>query len=164
MIRPAAESDAPLVRKVHLAAFPTPAEADLVDQLLANGHLLISLVACAAGQVVGHIGFSPVSLADTNLTGVGLAPVAVLPADQQRGWGSKLIRAGLQACRTAGVDYVVVLGAPDYYQRFGFQPASNWGLQNEYGAGDAFMALPLTSGSLGTVRGVVRYGEEFRML
>jgi predicted N-acetyltransferase YhbS len=51
---------------------------------------------------------------------------------------------------------------PAYYQRFGFQPATLWQLENEYGAGDEFMAIELVPDSLHGISGFVRYGEEFR--
>jgi putative acetyltransferase len=92
---------------------------------------------------------------------VGLAPVAVLPEWQRRGVGGRLVRAGLEACRERGFAFAVVLGHLEYYPRFGFIPASRYGLGNEYGAGDAFMALELRPGGLPPVGGLVKYDAEF---
>ena len=161
MIRAEEQSDIPLVRSLHRSAFPTAAEADLVDALRASGHLLVSLVAMDTSQLVGHVAFSPVSISDASPVGAGLAPVAVLPAHQQRGFGARLIRAGIEACRDIGIDYVVVLGEPSYYQRFGFVSASESKLENEYGAGDEFMVIELNQNSLSGTAGLVRYGAEF---
>lgn len=175
-IRPELASDTASIHAVHCAGFPTPAEADLVDALRAAGNLSVSLVACAEGVprvlgpdsragkgVVGHVALSPVSVEGTSVArGVGLAPLAVLPAHQRRGIGGELVRAGLQACREQAVDYVVVLGEPAYYRRFGFRAASHWRLESAYDAGDAFMALELTPGCLEGLSGLVRYGEEFQ--
>ena len=66
------------------------------------------------------------------------------------------------ACGRAGVGFVVVLGAPEYYRRFGFRNAGLFRLENEYGAGDAFMALELKDGSI--TAGLVRYAPEFSEL
>ena len=154
--------DVPSVRKVHCAAFPTTAEADLVDALRSNDNLLVSLAAFDDSQLVGHIAFSPVSIGVADPVGAGLAPVAVLPSHQGRGFGARLVRAGLEACQAEGIEYVVVLGDPEYYQRFGFVPASSFGLDNEYGAQDEFMVLELKKDCLSGVAGLVRYGEEFR--
>ena len=76
---------------------------------------------------VGHILFSRVTIANASaaFNGVGLAPVAVLPKFQRQGIGSKLIRDGLERCRQAGYDAVVVLGDPAYYSRFGFVRAAD---------------------------------------
>ena len=54
------------------------------------------------------------------------------------------------------------LGAPEYYQRFGFRNASLFRLKNEYGADDAFMTLALKKGSI--TAGLVRYAPEFSEL
>jgi putative acetyltransferase len=159
-IRPAQPADAAAVRAVHVAAFPTPVEADLVERLTANGNAAVSLVAEDASRVVGHVLFSPVTVDWVGGSGLGLAPVAVLPDCQGRGIGSALIRAGLDACRQLGVGFVVVLGGPAYYSRFGFAPGSRAGLANEYTTGDEFMALELVPGALPT-GGFVRYGPEF---
>lgn len=163
MIRTEEQADIPLVRTVHCAAFPTTAEADLVDMLRNNGNLLHSLVAMDGSQLVGHVAISPVSISDSSLVGAGLAPVAVLPSHQRRGFAGQLIRAGLEACRDSGIDYVVVLGEPGYYKRFEFAPASKSGLDNEYGVGDEFMVIELRPNCLTDVRGLVRYSEEFRV-
>ena len=57
--------------------------------------------------------------------------------------------------------FVVVLGDPGYYGRFGFVPASSQGLQNEYGAEDAFMVRELAEDGLDGVSGLVRYAPAF---
>src|SRR5215208_2567418 len=116
------------------------AESKLVDALRANGKATISLVAVYGGEVLGHILFSPVSTTSpSDVKGVGLAPVAVRPDAQSQGIGSKLIKEGLRLCKELGFDYCVVLGNPRYYQRFGFEQASLFGIRNEYGADHAFM-------------------------
>ena len=91
-----------------------------------------------------------------------LAPVAVLPDYQNRGIGSRLIREGLAACERGGCGFVVLLGEPAFYRRFGFDRADRCGLGNEYGADEAFMVLELKGGALSGRNGVVRYGPEFR--
>jgi putative acetyltransferase len=162
-IRPEGPADADAIRRVLEAAFPTPAEAQLVELLRAAGHLLISLVAEEDGIIVGHIAFSPVRVdgAAAEGTGIGLAPLAVLPDHQRRGIGSRLIRDGLEACERAGHGFVVVLGAPALYGPLGFDRADRKGLGNEYEAGEEFMALELREGAIPEAGGVVRFGPEF---
>jgi putative acetyltransferase len=161
-IRPERDDDAAAIHAVHAAAFPTEDEARLVDELRKGGNLWISLVAEFDGQVVGHIAFSPVTVGGmpTDKKGLGLAPVAVLPSHQRRGIGSALIVEGLNFCREQGYGFVVLLGHPEYYPRFGFRRASDFGLANEYGADEAFMVLEILLHSLPT-GGLVRYGPEF---
>ena len=164
--RPEKLEDVAEIHAVNQAAFPTEAEANLVDALRDSGRLLISLVAEDGGQIIGHIGFSPVtmSLATGISSGIGLAPLAVVPARQRQGIGSQLIHKGLDACRKAGFAYAVVLGDPGYYNRFGFVRASDYGLGNEYGVIDEFMVLAIQPNGIPTNRGVVRYASEFALV
>jgi putative acetyltransferase len=55
----------------------------------------------------------------------------------------------------------VVLGELAYYSRFGFQPASKFGLTGEYGGGLAFQVVELVLGELAFWTGSVRYAPEF---
>jgi putative acetyltransferase len=160
LVRPEFPEDAAAVRAVHCSAFPTAGEADLVDALRSAGKARVSLVALVDGVVVGHILFSPITIEGVEL-GLGLAPVAVLPAHQRRGIGSRLIEEGLAVCRREGVPLVVVLGHPEYYPRFGFRRASEHGLGNEYGADEAFRVVELRPGSIPAAGGLVRYASEF---
>jgi putative acetyltransferase len=162
-IRPESAEDAQAIFGVHVAAFATDAEARLVQALRASGKVTVSLVAQIEGGVVGHVLFSAVSvdLQPGPARGVGLAPLAVLPAHQRRGIGGRLVEGGLEACCRAGFGFVVVLGDPRYYHRFGFRPARAEGLGSEYGVDEQFMVRELRAGGLADVAGVVRYAPEF---
>jgi putative acetyltransferase len=118
------------------------------------------LVAEVEGAVVGHIAFSPVTTA-SGAVGVGLAPVAVAESHRRRGIAAALVRAGLEACHAAGFGWAVVMGEPAYYSRFGFRPAAEFGLSDEYGGGQAFQAIELVAGALPVGAGLVRYAPEF---
>jgi putative acetyltransferase len=163
-IRAEKTPDAGGIRAVHLAAFaPRSNEADLVDALRRAGQATVSLVAITEGRLVGHILFSPISMAAApSGRGLGLAPLAVLPAFQRQMIGTQLALRGLEVCRAAGFDFAVVLGDPAYYTRFGFRPASEFGLTSEYGAGPEFMAAELQPGALAAAGGLVHYRPEFR--
>jgi putative acetyltransferase len=145
-------------------AFGHAGEADLVDALREEAQPYISLVALLEGRVVGHIFFSPVTIADedSSFTAMGLAPMAVLPEHQRRGIGSRLIRQGLEECRRDGHNVVVVLGHPDYYPRFGFEPAAPKGIRSEYDVSDdTFMVVELEPGALANRKGIVKYHAAF---
>jgi putative acetyltransferase len=150
------------IHAVHRLSFPSAGEACLVGALRAARRLTASIVAEEAGRVVGHVAFSPVT-ANGQTGGAGLGPIAVLPEWRRRGVGGRLVREGLRCCSLAGTAFVVVLGNPAYYGRFGFRPAREWQLEDEYGGGDAFQALELARGSI--VAGArVQYAPEFAAL
>ena len=156
--------DAAAIRRVILEAFGGPAEAELVDKLRTNGKFALSLVAELDGQVVGHILFTVVTIEDADpcSRALGLAPLAVLIQFQRKGVGSELMHRSLERCRDLGHDAIVVVGHPEYYRKFGFLPASRYGLRCEYDVPeDAFMALELRAGALRGKEGLVRYQPEF---
>ena len=154
-------ADIDAIRRVNEAAFGQPAEARLVDALREQATPFLSLVAEDEAAIVGHICFTPVTVGETMI--LGLAPMAVLPARQNEGIGTKLVAAGLEACRRAGFSAVVVLGHPRYYPRFGFAPAAQRGLRSEYDVPDeVFLLLELVPGGAAGLTGIARYHDAFR--
>lgn len=163
LIRTEEPRDGDAVRRLNEAAFVGREEADLVEALHAANAAIVALVADLDGEIVGHILFSPVSLEPAlPRLWLGLAPTAVAPRLQKQGIGTLLVREGLERSRDAGAEAVVVLGHPQYYPRFGFRPAHEFGLRCEYDVpSDVFMALELVPGALRGVFGVVRYHPAF---
>ncbi len=159
-LRAEREGEAAAIHALLQACFPTSTEADLVTALRASGRLALSWVAGADEGIVGHIGFSPVRTT-AGQKGLGLAPLGVAPKQRRQGIGSQLVRAGLAAAQEAGCRWVVVLGDPGYYSRFGFQPARACGLSDAYGSGEAFQLLVLEPGGLPAGGGRVHYAPEF---
>ncbi len=163
IIREERQGDADRIRAVNLAAFETATEADLVNALRERATPLISLVAEDDADIIGHILFSPVTLAnEPGITLMGLAPMAVAPSRQRRGVGSSLVREGLERCRQLNAAAVVVLGHPEFYPRFGFSPAARLSLRSEYDVPEeAFMVRELRDGALTGLSGTVRYHPAF---
>lgn len=164
-IREETPEDVVAIRQVNEEAFGQPQEARLVDLLRANKAVLLSLVACSGERVVGHILYSPVYLESSagDLKGAGLGPMAVLPEFQRMGVGSKLIAEGTCRLRERRCPFIVVVGHPDYYPRFGFVPASRHGVRCQWEVPDeAFMLLPLDASPMaGVPPGFARYRDEF---
>lgn len=164
LVRPEKTDDYDGVRRVNVEAFDGTEEATIVDELRKSVSRLLSLVAVGErGEIVGHILFSPVTIeSDPRLDAMGLGPMAVAPEVQRRGIGTALVEAGLEQCRTLGVSAVVVLGHPEYYPRFGFVPASRFGLKCEFDVPDeVFMATELSADALQPYSGLVRYHRLF---
>ena len=163
LIRAENENDRDAVHAVNVSAFPTSAEADLVNALRDQAQPIISLVAEVDGEVVGHIMFSPVTLdSSPNLKIMGLAPMAVSPKHQRNGIGSALVKAGLDKCKQSDFAAVFVLGHPEYYPRFGFAPCSKFGIDSEYDVPEeVFMAIHILPNALSGKTGLVKYHAAF---
>ncbi|HLA44589.1 MAG TPA: N-acetyltransferase [Aggregatilineales bacterium] len=165
LIRPEQPTFYERISEIHRIAFGGEVEPGIVEKLRAASDFdpKLSLMALYDGQVVGHAVFSPATIVGhENLKGMGLGPVGVLPEYQNQGIGSALCYEGLEVCRKSGIDYVVVLGHPTYYPRFGFVIASTKGLNNPFKAPDeAFMVIELKPGALDSVSGDVRFHPAF---
>jgi putative acetyltransferase len=103
----------------------------------------ISLVWVEEGKLVGHVMLSRMEMEDVRP--LQLSPLSVAPAHQRRGIGSALTREALRRADEAGEPFVLVLGHPTYYPRFGFEPATPLGLEAPGDFGDAWMAAKLTA-------------------
>ncbi len=158
--------DAPAIRAVHLAAFDTPFEADLVERLRGELDPWRSFVAETDGAVVAHVSFSPVTIMPApkhRLSLVGLGPMAVLPDHQGLGIGSALADGALAGLGDEAVDAVFVLGHPEWYPRFGFRPARRFGIDLALDAPtNAFLVLELVPGVLLNVAGKIKYHNAFK--
>lgn len=155
-------ADTTAVRDINLAAFETSEEADLVDALRADPAWVdgLSLVSTdASGRPVGHALLTRCHIDRT--PALCLGPCAVLPEYQRCGAGSAAVRAALAAARERGEHFVVVLGHPTYYPRFGFTRASAHGIGLTIDVPDeALMALALDDGHP-LPGGTVRYAAPF---
>jgi putative acetyltransferase len=143
-IRDGLDGDAAAIRALHLGAFPTSAEADLVERLTADGDSVLSLVAEEEGWVVGHVLLSRMRVSGDgrDYRALGLAPVAVAASRQGASLGSRLIQAALERASSLGEELVFLLGSPAYYMRFGFRTEVAAPFASPY-EGPHFMALRL---------------------
>jgi putative acetyltransferase len=160
-VRDAQPGDAGAIRVVHVAAFPTAMEADLVERLEREGDAVQSLVAVEGGEVVGHVLLSRMAVeADgRDVRAVGLGPVAVLPRRQTQGIGSALVRTAVEQMDEQGEQFVFLVGEPEYYGRFGFAAATAAPFASPY-AGPYFQALAL-NGATPPIAGRADYAPAF---
>lgn len=146
IVRPATPDDHDAIHAVEAAAFGQADEADLVDALRAAGDVVVELVAEEDEAVVGHILFSPLTTSN-GARFAALAPLAVAPERQKDGVGAMLTFTGLEMCRSAGIEAVIVLGHPEYYPSFGFSAEAAKTVTAPF-SGPAFMGLALAPGAL----------------
>jgi putative acetyltransferase len=165
-VRPEAPTDFGDVRGVHERAFaPSHEEADLVDALRASRVSVpeLCLVAVRAGVVVGHIAFSRAGL-DSGHPVLALAPMGVLPAHQRQGVGSALVSEGLRRAAETDFALVVVVGHPEYYPRFGFEPADALGVVAPFAVPAGAWMVHRLPAYRPDARGTVAYPEAFPSL
>lgn len=101
-------------------------EAELVQALRDDGAVVGEIVAFNRNQLVGHALLSRAHVGPVE--GVVLAPLSVLPEYQLQGIGSALMAKVEALARDEDMAFISLLGDPDYYQRFGYLPASRWGV------------------------------------
>lgn len=161
MIRAATPSDYAAIRQVVRHAFKQDDEANLVEQVRADGDALVELVFATDIAIQGHILYSPLAIVrgGETLHAAALAPVSVLPAFQNKGLGGELIQAGNARCKELGCVGVVVLGHAEYYPGFGFSSALAESLQAPF-SGPHFMALEFEAGAFAG-GGKVQYAKAF---
>jgi putative acetyltransferase len=170
-IRDETPDDHDRIRRITAAAFSGSefghnGEADLIDCLRAKCERYYSIVACSEDEVVGHVAFTPVLIrtTKTETLGMGLAPLSVTPDHQSTGVGTSLVTYGLRRLFDDSYPFVVVLGHPRYYARFGFRPASQFHISHGFPGipQDVFFILPDANGTLTAwTGGKAYYHREF---
>ena len=121
---------------------------------------MLSLVAAREDRVLGHIMYSPVLIG--GVSGAGLGPMAVVPEHQRQGIGTRLVEQGNRRLQEAGCPFIVVVGHPLFYPRFGFVPASTHGISCKWNVpDDVFMVLVLDRTRMRGAAGQARYRPEF---
>ena len=148
-------------------AFGRENEASLLSRLRGTGDFLppLSLVADRGGELMGYALFFRVAIQAGGRAhpALALAPLGVRPQFQRQGVGERLVRHGLERCRSSGYPVVVVLGPSQFFTRFGFSPARAQGLETDFSVPDeTFLAMDLEGKTLGTVRGKVAFPQVFR--
>ncbi len=134
-IRSLYPSDKYAIAELNRQVFGRDLEAKLVESIRHSDRYIpeLELVAELNHAVVGHILFSYIDLVgQENLQVLGLAPMAVQPEFQRQGIGSALVRMGLEAASSRGESIAIVLGHPQFYSRFGFEPSVGYGIESPF--------------------------------
>lgn len=165
-LRPETINDYAGIKNINDLAFGQADEGLLIEKLRLNPDFIdkLSIVAEFKDKIVGHILFFPIKIQDGSKKheSLALAPMAVLPDFQNKGIGGQLVIKGLEIAKELGFKSVIVLGHKDYYPKFGFLPASIWGIKAPFDVPDeVFMAIELVGDGLKDVSGLVGYPKEF---
>jgi len=127
IVRAETADDVKAIDVVNLSAFEGEAEARLVDAVRNSEDFIrdLSLVAEINGRIVGHLLLSKVLL------------------------DSALIQAAIGRARDMRYGAIVVAGQPEYYRRFDFRPAAEWGVTSNLPIPhEALSAMELIPGAL----------------
>jgi putative acetyltransferase len=165
-IRSESPNDYSQISDVIYSAFEQKNEVRLVKTLRASPDFIgeLSLVAILNNLIIGHILFSKIIIKSekAEFPALALAPLAVKPEFQNQGIGSKLVEKGLEECKRLNHKIVIVLGHPNFYPKFGFKPANDFGVMAPFAVpNESFLILELTSGALRSVSGIVEYPLAF---
>lgn len=133
-IIPARAADQPDIERLLDAAFGTDRKARTAYAIRGAAKPLeaFSFVArTKEGTLHGSIQLWPIALEDAAGTRhplLLLGPVAVAPHLQRSGIGKQLMARALEETDAAAVDAIVLIGDPEYYERFGFfaAPTAQW--------------------------------------
>ena len=161
MIRQETQADIEAITEITKLAFENHpfsrnTEQFIIHALRTANAMTVSLVAEIDGIVVGHIAFSPVTFTDGSENWYGLGPVSVRPAYQKQGIGSSLVNEGLRLLKDADAEGCILVGEPDYYERFGFKNPD--GLEHEGVPQENLLALPF-GGQI--PQGIVEFHQAF---
>lgn len=143
------------------ADFADGNEQEIIEKLRASEAFIpeLSLVAEIKDEIVGHILFTEDHVGETTV--LVLAPLSVLPIHQKCGVGRALIAEGHRRAKELGYSFSLVLGSENYYPKFGYLPAADFGVTVPEGIPSMnFMACPLTT-IIPQLDGSLRYASEF---
>jgi predicted N-acetyltransferase YhbS len=124
----------------------------------------LSIVAEGNGEIVGHILLTKIQIKNNSKSyeSLALAPISVKPEYQKMGIGGRLINEAHRIATTLGYKSVVLIGHAAYYPKYGYEPASKYGIKIPFSAPDEnCMVIPLIENGLKEVSGVVEYAREF---
>lgn len=166
-IRPETPSDFARIHELIQNAFATADYSDhqeqlLVERLRKDSAFLPNLALVAEneqGKIIGHIVFSEALIDDKKV--LALAPLSVHPDYQNQGVGTALIHHAHQLIKTLNYPAVVVLGHPEYYAKFGYAEASEFGITAPFDVPDGVLRVWALGDVANVPKGEIEYAKAF---
>lgn len=167
-IRTERMEDHPVVASIVERAFADVPYSDhrehlMVDRLRDTDAFIasLSLVAVLDGEPVGHILLTKAKIQNEpkSTETLALAPLSVVPEYQKRGGGRSLVEAAHRRAAALGFGSIVLVGIPNYYGRFGYEPLDRYPIALPFSARvEHCFIIPLRPRALVGVSGTVEYG------
>lgn len=140
-------------------------ERELLEQVRSDERYLpeLEIVAIDDGEVVGYAMASATTIAEGDHTWAALylGPICTREDRRDAGLGGMLVREVLGRAERAGHGSMFLAGDAAYYRRFGFEPASTWGIRCQFDIPpellDNIMGIEIVPDALNGVTGVVRF-------
>ena len=149
-----------ITREAFWNVYKPGCDEHLVLHNVRNGNSYIAeldMVAVVENEIIGHIISTKAKVVDAQNAEhevLCVGPVSVLPDYQKQGIGSELIYESIKVAKESGYRAMILFGNPDYYHRFGFRNAQEYGITTkEYENFEPFMALELQTNGLENVTG-----------
>jgi len=144
--------------RVDRSKIDCPMEHHMVHRLREkDGIMNLSFVAELDGRIVGHIIYSNAHILqpdDSEINVLNFGPISVWPEMQKSGIGSALMKHSIDEAYKMGYGAILFFGHPEYYPRFGFVEAKEFGITTCDGENfPAFMAMELIKGYFKNVSG-----------
>ncbi|HEY6914279.1 MAG TPA: N-acetyltransferase [Paludibacter sp.] len=149
-----------ITREAFWNVYKPGCDEHLVLHNVRNGNSYIAeldMVAVVENEIIGHIISTKAKVVDVQNTEhevLCVGPVSVLPDYQKQGMGSELINESIKVAKESGYPAMILFGNPDYYHRFGFRNAQEYGITTKYYENfEPFMALELQTNGLENITG-----------
>lgn len=117
----------------------------------------LDLIAIYEGEIIGHVISTKAHVIDTENKEhevLCVGPIAILPEFQNKGIGTKLLDFSISVAGKLGYTGMILFGNPDYYHRFGFRNAQEFGITTKEGLNfEPFMVLVLQENGMEEING-----------
>lgn len=116
----------------------------------------LSRIALNNGEIIGAIFYSHAFVQNGNKRHniLTFGPLGVKKQWRGCGIGKMLLQETMKIATEKGFSAIIILGEPEYYQRFGFKTCDHFGITTKYGKNfDAFMGIELIPNGLKNIHG-----------